>query len=120
MVWTGTVIAQWLGAVTPHEDGASVPDLADIALGIGQRQLEMLGRDEITHLGCLIEVATDDQRTAHTQRGLYDLAPLHVRQQPVDALLELTDLLVVRREPRRGAIQRFLCPIGLAQLEVGE
>ena len=50
MVGTGAVIAQRLGGVVAEEDRAGVADAAEERLRIGDRQLEVLGRDAVGDL----------------------------------------------------------------------
>ena len=104
MVRPGAVIAQRLGGVRTHEDGTGVTHALDPLLGIRYRKLQVLRRDAVGQLQCLLRSADANQGTALTQRGQDDLGTLHGRRQALDGGLDGGQMLVIPPDQDRLGI----------------
>ena len=81
-------------------------------LGVGDRELEVLGRDAVGDVARLGEVAHEDQRAARGKRRFDDRAPRHRGKQPAHRLRHRVDEPGLRRDEDR---LRHLVVLGLRE-----
>ena len=111
MVGAGNVIAERLGAPSAHKDGAGVANAAEQAHRVLAVQLQVLGRHGVHGLDGGSHVGSDDNRALVVERGARDLGARGLRDQNVDAGLDLArKLLVAGHQIARG--QRIVLGLG--------
>ena len=86
MIGPGAIIAQRFCRVAAHKNGTGMTDLLRHRLGISHRQLQVLRRNDIRHLDCLVQVTHRDQCALPVQCCADDPGTRHLRQQPVDTV----------------------------------
>ena len=93
MVGAGAVVAQGLGGVAAHEDGPGVAHLGQPPLGVGHRELQVLGGDAVDQRHRLLPAGALDQGPATGQGLAHDLVALQGRQQAIDGGLHGIEVL---------------------------
>ncbi len=86
MVGTGAIITERLSGVAAHENRTGMANQRQQFFRLCNRQFQMLGCNEIDHLGRLGQVAHLNQCRSSLQGRGDDLAPFHLRQQAFDGL----------------------------------